>query len=640
MKKALCVFLALVMTFTISVPVFADGGSMSNFAAKNIYRGSFTDVASSNWAAPSVSACYELGIMYGSSETKFNPSGNLTVAEAVVIAVRVNSIYSTGETAVLSGSPWYQPYVDYAVSHGLISSGDFNDYNAKITREQMAYLFYNSIPESEFNEINSISGIPDVPVSNTRYHEILGLYKAGVLTGSDSKGSYYPSDNITRAEAAAIISRVAKPDLRKTFTLENASENTSSDVLTAQQISQNCSPAVAFVKVYDSSNTLTATGSGFFIDSDGTFVTNYHVVDGAASVTVTTTDGQEHKIEGVYDADLSRDTALLKVEGSGFSYLETCTDTITAGDTIYVIGSPRGLENTLSSGLISNISRVIDGKDYIQFSAPISSGSSGGALINEQGKVIGITSASLKDSQTSITQNINFAIPIKYIYDLSSDSLKNMFQLSSLAVKNLTLSVEAISITLAKGESTTIIVTYTPSAEEYLIASSDNPRIASVEWGDNVSDSAAQLTITGVGNGETMVSVYYDINDKYYHQKDIPVSVVGGYGTSSGSSYSSYYRCGAPTYQAVTSLPCLFTYFDTTNTAVNGYNAGGDAFTYYYTYDSFIRYITVLEQEGWECLSSSRDEVNNALKIMFYKNGAYLSVNCMFDYDEVWVIVP
>ena len=164
--------------------------------------------------------------MEGVSETAFQPKGNLTVAEAIVMACRVHQIFEEGQSTLENGTPWYQPYVDYALSEGIIASSDFSDYTAYITRSEMAYVFYNALPQSCYTAINKIGNIPDVDDSVSNAYEITALYEAGILTGSNSYGTFYPYRNITRAEAAAIIARVAVPSLREEFTLGNNSPDT------------------------------------------------------------------------------------------------------------------------------------------------------------------------------------------------------------------------------------------------------------------------------------------------------------------------------------------------------------------------------------------------------------------------------
>ena len=94
---------------------------------------------------------------------------------------------------------------------------------------------------------------------------------------------------------------------------------------------------------------------------------------------------------------------------------------VAGGQNIFAIGSPLGLDNTISQGIISNPNRVVDGLGYIQTTAPISHGSSGGALINDRGELIGITSAGFEDGQ-----NLNLAVPISRYADLDTGSLKSL----------------------------------------------------------------------------------------------------------------------------------------------------------------------------------------------------------------------
>lgn len=222
MKRFTALLLAFCMMFGLYIPAQAAGSGMGNFQKTETYNGQFADIDAGYWAASSVKLCYEYGLMKGASATAFNPKGDLTVAEAIVMADRIHEIYHTGKSTLTNGDPWYQPYVDYAMENGLIAQGDFSSYTAKATRAQMAYLFCNALPQGTLAEINSISSIPDVSASHPYAKEIQTLYKAGVLTGSDVYGTFNPDSNIIRAEAAAILSRVALPDQRKDVVLMKA----------------------------------------------------------------------------------------------------------------------------------------------------------------------------------------------------------------------------------------------------------------------------------------------------------------------------------------------------------------------------------------------------------------------------------
>ena len=212
------------LTFTLTVSA-AGAPSMANFVKTKTYTsGMFSDVDENLWYGNTqqkvIANAYEYGLMQGSGGNMFNPTGNMTLAEAVTIAARVHHIYNGGDGVFTQGSTWYQVYVDYCIANDIIGAGTFSDYNKAATRAEMAYIFSRALPNSEFASQNTVNSLPDVNSSTPYYSAILMLYKAGVVAGSDAQGTFNPANNITRAEAAAIISRVILPTTRfsgKTF---------------------------------------------------------------------------------------------------------------------------------------------------------------------------------------------------------------------------------------------------------------------------------------------------------------------------------------------------------------------------------------------------------------------------------------
>ena len=189
----------------------------AGFAKTNTYTpGQFADVSEELWYASSVSAAYELGFMKGSTDSTFEPEGNMTVAEAITIASRVNDAYSSKGTTFdqSTGSNWYDCYVKYATDNGIITADRFDNYDRNITRAEMAVVFSKAVPADYLNAQNNVKEIPDMPSTNKGYNEVLSLYKAGVVMGNDEFGTFKPNNNIIRAEAAAIIGRVALPENR------------------------------------------------------------------------------------------------------------------------------------------------------------------------------------------------------------------------------------------------------------------------------------------------------------------------------------------------------------------------------------------------------------------------------------------
>ena len=154
-------------------------------------------------------------------------------------------------------------------------------------------------------------------------------------------------------------------------------------------------------------------GSGFVINSDGYVVSNNHVVDGATEIRVKLSDGREFPAK-VLGRDPKTDLALLKIEASGLPTIPMGdSGALEVGESVMAIGNPFGLEQTVTTGIVSGTGRVIGGgpyDDFIQTDASINPGNSGGPLINARGQAVGINAAIFSQSGGSI--GIGFAIPV------------------------------------------------------------------------------------------------------------------------------------------------------------------------------------------------------------------------------------
>jgi len=182
-----------------------------------------------------------------------------------------------------------------------------------------------------------------------------------------------------------------------------------SDKLDAEEIYEMCSPSTVEVR------TLDTIGSGFFIFS-GVVVTNYHVIEGQPWIDIKMPNGDEYEVEHILGYDEEMDIALLGVPVEAKA-LPICPYSIKVGETVYAIGSPYGLTDTLTNGLVSSVSRHNNNVRYIQTNAAINPGNSGGPLINAYGEVIGINTWRIADSQ-----NLNFALDISQIYMVDTSS--------------------------------------------------------------------------------------------------------------------------------------------------------------------------------------------------------------------------
>lgn len=171
-----------------------------------------------------------------------------------------------------------------------------------------------------------------------------------------------------------------------------------------------------------------SSGNGFFISADGYVVSNYHVIKGASTLTVITSNGIEHNAK-VVGYDEANDLSVLKIEGTEFPFVRLgSSDELVVGSRVVAIGNPLGeLTSTLTVGYISAKDRLVntDGSsmNMLQTDAAINSGNSGGPLFNMRGEVIGITTSKYSGASNSCAyiEGIGFAIPTDDIIDLIED---------------------------------------------------------------------------------------------------------------------------------------------------------------------------------------------------------------------------
>jgi len=175
---------------------------------------------------------------------------------------------------------------------------------------------------------------------------------------------------------------------------------------TVEAIAKGALPSVVEIITYDASGAEVGQGSGFFI-SPCKIVTNEHVVDGAYSARVYT-DNNDYTEVTILNTDCCMDLAILKVDAEGEVPLTINRDAkLKPGQRVVVIGHPLGLEKTLSEGVISGVQTTYRGQD-VRITAPVSHGSSGGPVLDDQGRVIGVVYALIPAGQ-----NLNFAVGVE-----------------------------------------------------------------------------------------------------------------------------------------------------------------------------------------------------------------------------------
>lgn len=182
------------------------------------------------------------------------------------------------------------------------------------------------------------------------------------------------------------------------------------------QIARQQSRAVVVLEALDTRGNLVSQGSGFIVTPAGAIVTSLHVLRGSSTVRVRMSNGDIYTTTEVVEIDELKDIAIIRIKGFDLPVVALGNSERTEiGEEVVVISSPEGLTNSVSTGIVSGM-RQLDTHRVFQISAPISQGSSGGAIFNTRGEVIGIATYLLKSGQ-----NINFAVPINYARGMISD---------------------------------------------------------------------------------------------------------------------------------------------------------------------------------------------------------------------------
>jgi S1-C subfamily serine protease len=278
----------------------------------------------------------------------------------------------------------------------------------------------------------------------------------------------------------------------------------------------------------------TSQGSGFVIDSSGHIVTNEHVVDGAKSVSVQFWNGDTYKAT-VVGTDPSTDLGVIKVEGAPQSILHPLqfgdSDSVQVGDTTVAIGSPFGLEETVTSGIVSALHRQMEApnnftiNDSIQTDAAINHGNSGGPLLNINGDVIGVNSQIRSDGGGS--DGVGFAIPsntVKSIADTLIGSGKVEHAYLGVSVQDISASV-ADQLNLVTGVEVATVRAGTPAKKAGLKGATGSKTVEGQSYptgGDVItaidgrkvtSSEDVQQTIDAHQPGDTVKITYWRNGD-------------------------------------------------------------------------------------------------------------------------------
>lgn len=379
---------------------------------------------------------------------------------------------------------------------------------------------------------------------------------------------------------------------------------------TPAEISQKASPAVFIVVTMDENYNPSGIGSGFFINKNGTAITNYHVLDGCDYAGIKMTDDTILGIDKILYADKTNDFIIFNVlsDRTDFPYLELGdSDSIYAGQKIFALGSPKGFDNTLSEGIISNTDRIINEKECFQITAPVSPGSSGGAALNEYCEVIGIPTIKYTDGES-----LNFCIPINILKDVEYYNPPKT--LADLPKDYALFEFEKEYVRVKVGNTASIPFNIYSNIEEgYITSEFVHEGFASIDISNGIGEYDYSLNITGLSQGTTAIFIGLNEQNNY-------VVFIDVYSTS----VPTYYEANIATYMHITGDSCLKSFDTATGKMRFGYEPEFDKFQFKYDYEKLNLYIDYLERN---CFFEEGISIEKNQRVYVYDN--YFNKICL-----------
>lgn len=400
MKKFLSSILIFILIFNLVNPMDVTYAKNSNLS----------DIKG-HWGEPYINRLVDINAISGYPDGTFKPNGTITRASFITVLSKALKLTPHESNYFLDlEDHWSQKYVSSVVDAGILNVDDYASAslnvlegyelkpNNNITREEMAQIITRALGEEYAALKISKSDFTDNSLIDSKLVGYVATASSnGIITGYPG-GKFKPTSYATRAEACVMITRL----------LDKLSRKPELSVVDSEDIYRVYSKAVVMIKGKDEDGKEYDLGSGFVIDKSGKVVTNYHVIVGMKSLEVTFVDGTTKRVVSVHNYDRYYDVAVLNLEKGSYDTVPIGNSRrLSIGEKIFTLGYPLVMNLSISDGLVSSKINDEKGRNYIQISAPISSGSSGGALVDKYGRVIGITSATFV-----LGQNMNIAIPI------------------------------------------------------------------------------------------------------------------------------------------------------------------------------------------------------------------------------------
>lgn len=206
---------------SVGRPSVREDAGQSQAAAE---RTRFIDVLRDSWYYSSVYRAHENGLIDGVGGRRFDPDATLTVAQAIKLSAALHQLDRTGEVSLKNGAgSWYDAYVSYAIANGILEERyagySREQMNAPVTRGEFVHILHGAL--EHYEQLNTVAdnALPDVKLGDAFAAAIYELYRAGILHGNDTAGTFRPESTIKRSEAAAILNRMYDKTARKTVSL-------------------------------------------------------------------------------------------------------------------------------------------------------------------------------------------------------------------------------------------------------------------------------------------------------------------------------------------------------------------------------------------------------------------------------------
>lgn len=439
------------------------------------------------WAARQLTYAARCGFVTGQSASHFGSDERVGSRDYVTMLLRALGYSDAG------GDFTWQESLSFADGIGLCH-GEYTA-NGEFLREDMVLLSYTALA---------------LRLKGSERTLAERLYRDGVLSGA-----------ALRAARLSWVLATGKP------------------VYDAVEIHARCASAVFLAELYTDENTLQkqrpdAYGSGFFITDDGVAVMCWHELDGKEYAVAATLDGRRFAITDVLAYDPLWDYAVVRVSTTDlqgdpvrrFPYLDLGdSDETRTGETVYTISSALGMMDSITDGILSNRSRFADDPDYpcLQISAPISPGSSGGALLNCHGEVIGVIFGSYINGE-----NMNLAVPINTIADVSltgeGTPLPAVKRTEDGKKAAAGIFASETDVVLELGGETEIEVTHTAPGRTNLKYEILGDGVVECKWGSFRTIHSIPLTIKAVGEGEEEIVIRF-VDKSFSEEAELVIHV-------------------------------------------------------------------------------------------------------------------